>query len=130
MSESRTFDVDGVPTTAVTDLPEDATVLDVREDDEWAAGHIAGALHIPMGQVPQRLEDLPEGQLHVVCRSGGRSQRTAVWVAAQRLRRGERRRRDVGVGRGRPGHGLGVGSGALRPLTRGRRQDTLAGRSR
>ena len=80
MSESRTFDVDGVPTTTVTDLPEDATVLDVREDDEWAAGHVAGALHIPMGQVPQRLEDLPEGQLHVVCRSGGRSRRTAEWL--------------------------------------------------
>ncbi|GAA0295954.1 rhodanese-like domain-containing protein [Kineococcus aurantiacus] len=80
MSDSRTFDVDGVPTTTVTDLAEDAVIIDVREDDEWAAGHIPSALHIPMGQVPQRLQDLPQGELHIVCRSGGRSRRTAEWL--------------------------------------------------
>jgi rhodanese-related sulfurtransferase len=80
MTDPRTFDVDGVPTVAVTDLGDDAVVLDVREDDEWEAGHAPGAVHLPMGQVPQRLGDLPEGRLFVVCRSGGRSQRTAQWL--------------------------------------------------
>lgn len=80
MTDSRTFDVDGVPTIAVTDLTDDAVIIDVREDDEWAAGHIPTALHIPMGQVPQRLQDLPEGELTIVCRSGGRSRRTAEWL--------------------------------------------------
>ncbi|PRY10038.1 rhodanese-like domain-containing protein [Kineococcus rhizosphaerae] len=80
MSDPRTFDVDGVPTTTASDLADDAVVVDVREDDEWAAGHIATALHIPMGQVPQRLEELPEGPFNVVCRSGGRSRRTVEWL--------------------------------------------------
>ena len=62
-------------------VPADATLLDVREDDEWVAGHAEGALHVPMGQVPQRLPELPEGELHVVCRAGGRSLRVAQWLA-------------------------------------------------
>lgn len=41
--------MDELPTTDVTDLPDDALVLDVREPDEWAAGHAPGAIHIPHG---------------------------------------------------------------------------------
>ena len=41
-----------VPTVSVSELPDDAVVLDVREDDEWVHGHIEGATHIPMGDVP------------------------------------------------------------------------------
>ena len=37
-----------VPTVPASELPADAVVLDVREDDEWAAGHAAGALHVPL----------------------------------------------------------------------------------
>ncbi|OLC55901.1 MAG: hypothetical protein AUH85_08050 [Chloroflexi bacterium 13_1_40CM_4_68_4] len=49
-------------------------VLDVREDDEWQAGHIAGAQHIPLGQLGERVGELPkEGRIVAVCRSGGRS---------------------------------------------------------
>ena len=80
MTDSNTFDVDGVRTTTVTDLADDAVIIDVREDDEWEAGHIPSAVHIPMGQVPQRLGDLPDGELHIVCRSGGRSRRTTEWL--------------------------------------------------
>ena len=80
MSELPTRDVDGVPTISVTDLPADLALVDVREDDEWRAGHAEGALHVPMGEVPQRLGELPEGPFAVVCRSGGRSQRTAQWL--------------------------------------------------
>ncbi|WP_432562529.1 rhodanese-like domain-containing protein [Kineococcus sp. SYSU DK003] len=80
MSDSRAFDVDGVPTIAVPDLAPDAVVVDVREDDEWAAGHAPDAVHVPMGQIPQRLQELPEGRLYVVCRSGGRSRRTVEWL--------------------------------------------------
>lgn len=69
-----------VPTVPAAEVPADAVVLDVREDDEWVAGHAQGALHIPMGEVPQRLSELPEGQLHVVCRAGGRSLRVAQWL--------------------------------------------------
>ena len=67
------------------DLADDAVLLDVREDDEWAAGHAPGAVHIPLGDLPQRLADVPEvdGELPVVCRSGGRSGRAVAWLAQQ-----------------------------------------------
>lgn len=53
---------------------EGAFILDVREPDEWAQGHIAGAALIPLGELPNRLGELPEGkQIVVVCRSGNRS---------------------------------------------------------
>src|SRR4051812_19470760 len=70
-----------VPTVPASELPEDAVVLDVREDDEWVHGHIEGATHIPMGDVPARLDELPEGDpLYVTCRGGGRSARVAAWL--------------------------------------------------
>jgi len=71
-----------VPTVRATDVPEGARVLDVRELDEWDAGHIPGALHIPLADVPQRLGELPaDGDLVVVCRSGVRSAHAVAWLA-------------------------------------------------
>lgn len=76
--------MDQTPTVSVTDLPDDAVVVDVREPDEWAAGHAPGAVHIPLGEVPERLGELPESEpLPVICRSGGRSQRAVQWLAQQ-----------------------------------------------
>jgi rhodanese-related sulfurtransferase len=72
-----------VPFASVDEIPADAAVLDVREPDEWVAGHIEGATHIPMGDVPARLDDLPEGDpLYVACRASGRSARVAAWLNA------------------------------------------------
>jgi rhodanese-related sulfurtransferase len=52
----------------------DHHLVDVREDDEWVAGHIEGAQHIPLGELGDRLGELPTGRSIVaVCRSGGRS---------------------------------------------------------
>jgi len=52
----------------------DHHLLDVREDDEWQAGHIDGAQHIPLGQLAGRIAELPTGRSIVaVCRSGSRS---------------------------------------------------------
>ena len=49
-------------------------LLDVREGDEWNAGHIDGAQHIPLGELGDRLGELPTGTTIVaVCRSGSRS---------------------------------------------------------
>ena len=49
-------------------------LLDVREDDEWTAGHIDGAQHIPLGELSARLGELPkERTIVAVCRSGSRS---------------------------------------------------------
>lgn len=76
--------MNGVPEITVHELPQDAALLDVREHDEWEAGHADGATHVPLGEVPQRLGDLPEGDpLYIVCRSGNRSGRAAAWLNAQ-----------------------------------------------
>lgn len=59
-------------------------LLDVREGDEWAAGHAPGAVHAPLSRLS--LEDVPADRPVVaVCRSGSRSgQATAALVAAGR----------------------------------------------
>ena len=74
-----------VPTTSVTELPDDAVLVDVREDDEWAAGHAPNAVHIPLAELPGRLGELPEidDTIAVVCRSGGRSGRAVAWLSQQ-----------------------------------------------
>ena len=73
-----------VPTVAVADLPADAPMLDVREADEWAAGHAPSATHLPMSELTARLDELPEEDpLYVVCRSGGRSARVVAYLANQ-----------------------------------------------
>src|SRR5215218_3258130 len=101
-----------VPTVSVDEVPDDAVVLDVREDDEWVHGHIEGATHIPMGDVPARLEELPEGDpLYVACRGGGRSGRVAAWLNANGYDA-------VNVGGGGAPHGQRDRRAAVRPLTR------------
>lgn len=60
---------------------EDLCLIDVREEDEVAAGMIPGAIHIPMGQIPQRTEELPSGaEVVFICRSGARSQRVCEYL--------------------------------------------------
>ncbi len=58
-------------------------VLDVREHDERAAGHIPDTHHIPMGEVPHRLAEIPGDTTVVVyCKAGGRSLRVAEFLAS------------------------------------------------
>ena len=57
-------------------------ILDVREDDEYRAGHIAGAVHIPLMQLPARAQELdPAAEWLAVCRVGGRSLQATVFLA-------------------------------------------------
>ena len=73
-----TVEIDGVP----DPLPEGLCVLDVREDVEWVYGHIAGATHIPLAQLPARLAEVSEEQTLVVCRVGGRSAQAVAYLQA------------------------------------------------
>jgi rhodanese-related sulfurtransferase len=74
---------DGVPQVLSTDIPQDAYLLDVREDDEWAAGHAPGAVHIRLGELSGRVEEVPSGKdVYVVCRSGARSNYAAQGLSA------------------------------------------------
>lgn len=53
----------------------DLHLLDVREPDEWQAGHIAGSQHIPLGQLRERLGEVPKDKtILAVCRHGNRSE--------------------------------------------------------
>ena len=76
-----------VPIASVRDLPKEGlALLDVREPDEWAAGHAPEAVHIPLGDLPARIDELanfPDDRpVYVVCRTGGRSGRAAAWLNA------------------------------------------------
>ena len=69
------------PQVSVTELPAEALLLDVREPDEWDAGHAPNAQHIPMGELAERLAELPQDDtVYVVCRGGGRSERATQYL--------------------------------------------------
>lgn len=77
-----------IPSVPVDAVPEDAVVLDVREPVEWTAGHIDGALHVPMNEVPQRVAYQPDTltadtRVVVVCKVGGRSAQVTAWLRQQ-----------------------------------------------
>ena len=72
--------------TTIGELPAEfgpnTVLLDVREDDEWTRGHAAAAQHIPMGQVPARLNEIDRSAtLYVICKVGGRSAKVAEFLA-------------------------------------------------
>ncbi|MFJ6937685.1 rhodanese-like domain-containing protein [Streptomyces sp. NPDC101132] len=75
----------GLPSVAAAEVPAGGFVLDVREDDEWAAGHVEGALHIPMSGFVARFGELTEAvedgrRVHVMCRVGGRSAQVTQYL--------------------------------------------------
>lgn len=77
-----------LPTVDVAAVPSDALVLDVREDDEWAAGHVEGALHIPMSEFVGRVGEVTEAvadgrRAYVMCRVGGRSAQVTQYLVGQ-----------------------------------------------
>lgn len=74
-----TVTIDGVP----DPLPEGLVVLDVREPVEWQYGHIEGAIHMPMASIPEHHTEIPDGQVLVVCKVGGRSAQAVMWLQQQ-----------------------------------------------
>ncbi|MFN3541941.1 MULTISPECIES: rhodanese-like domain-containing protein [Rhodococcus] len=62
-------------------FPTTAILLDVREDDEWQAGHAPDAVHIPMGDIPSRAGEVDnQSEVYVVCKAGGRSARVVEYL--------------------------------------------------
>ena len=57
-------------------------VLDVRERDEWIAGHVPGALWIPLDELRSRRAEVPSGRTAVICASGFRSSAGASLLEA------------------------------------------------
>jgi rhodanese-related sulfurtransferase len=63
-----------VPEVLSADLPSWVFLLDVREDDEWTAGHAPDAVHVRLGELGARVDELPrDRELYVICRTGNRS---------------------------------------------------------
>lgn len=66
------------------DRGEQLSIVDVREDEEVAEGMLPGAIHIPLGQLPDRLNEIPQTEeIILVCRSGNRSGRALGFLEAQ-----------------------------------------------
>ena len=65
-------------------------LLDVRTPEEYAAGHLAGAINIPHDQLANRASELPQGrntEIAVYCRSGRRSALALAWLSTQGYQR-------------------------------------------
>jgi rhodanese-related sulfurtransferase len=63
---------------------KDLSLIDVREHDEVAQGKIPEAKHIPLGEIPERLKDIPKDKEHImICRSGGRSGKACDFLHEQ-----------------------------------------------
>jgi queuine tRNA-ribosyltransferase len=58
-----------------------AVLIDVREQHEWKSGHAHGARHIPLGDLPAKLDELPrEAPVYLICATGNRSRNAATFL--------------------------------------------------
>jgi glyoxylase-like metal-dependent hydrolase (beta-lactamase superfamily II)/rhodanese-related sulfurtransferase len=64
-----------------SDLPPAEVVLDVRQETEWDASHVDGAVHVPLPELPDRVGDVPPGSVWVHCGSGYRAAAAASLLA-------------------------------------------------
>jgi rhodanese-related sulfurtransferase len=76
-----TVGIDGVP----DPLPADLRVLDVREEVEWAHGHIEEAQLLPLIERRARIDELRDDGVLVVCKVGGRSALSLAFLQARGL---------------------------------------------
>jgi rhodanese-related sulfurtransferase len=73
-----------VPTVTVAQVDEEVFLLDVRDPDEWQAGHAPQAVHLPMMEIPGRIDELPaDRDVVVVCRVGARSAQVVAYLLRQ-----------------------------------------------
>lgn len=62
-------------------LDQDACLIDVREPDEYAAGHVPAARLVPLAAVPRIVADLPRDEpVYVICAVGARSAQAAMFL--------------------------------------------------
>lgn len=79
------FGLDEPPSISRDDIKPGQVILDVRGDDEWAAGHIESAVHVPLDRLANRMayepgELLSDEPLVVTCKGGGRAGRAVSWL--------------------------------------------------
>ena len=81
----RPMDIPEIDVSGLARAREDgAPVIDVREADEFASARVPGAVHIPLGEVPVRVGEVPrDGTVYVICARGGRSAKAVEHYRAQ-----------------------------------------------
>lgn len=86
----NSVEVNGIPTVDVGTLKDlfdanaDVLLIDVREQQELDICHVEGAIHIPMAQIPHRLDDIPQDKPVVfMCHTGVRSMNVTAWLHSQ-----------------------------------------------
>ena len=63
--------------------PDNTVVVDVRRDDEWVTGHVSGAIHIPVDDLPGNMDQVPQDKkVLFICAAGGRSGLACEMAAA------------------------------------------------
>jgi rhodanese-related sulfurtransferase len=68
----------------VSQVDDGAYLLDVRNPDEWEAGHPPEAVHVPMMELPARMAEVPDDRdVVVVCRVGSRSAQVVAYLQAK-----------------------------------------------
>ncbi len=61
-----------------------AVIIDVRQPEEYEAAHVAGSRLVPLGELVERMGELPtDGTLYLLCRSGARSAQATAYLEAQ-----------------------------------------------
>ena len=65
---------DAQPQVMSANVPDGVYLLDVREDDEWVAGHVPDAVHVRLSELNEHSDEIPrDREVYVICRSGARS---------------------------------------------------------
>ena len=78
------MDVPEIEVDGLAGFAGSVTVIDVREADEYEAGHVPGAVLIPLAEVPDRIGEIPSDQpVYLICQGGGRSRRATEFLAAE-----------------------------------------------
>lgn len=68
-------------TVQVTEVPQGIQLIDVREPEEYATVHAAGAVNIPLSELVARTEEIdPDRDIYVICHAGGRSLQAAEYL--------------------------------------------------
>lgn len=71
---------------SVSEVPQGAQLIDVREVDEYQSVHAAGAVNIPMSEFTGRLQEIDDEQdIYLICKSGGRSAQVGQYLQARGL---------------------------------------------
>jgi rhodanese-related sulfurtransferase len=78
--------MNNITTTDLAAMGAEATIIDVREEDEFAAARVAGATNVPLSVLAERVDEIPRDRtVYVMCLSGGRSARATAFLQERGL---------------------------------------------